>query len=426
MFFGQVQEPLVQAVPTEEIVRPKYAVRIIGAGIALVVASILAMIFRHQLPPHVPGFYLAIGGAAVVAAGALYFYLGTDRIIPPLPQAVKAADSALKIIDEQIRNFQSCAELEADQANSRLGIEGGGYRAHIVGIGSKAWNDGHDIAVRELDGNRMLASVVHLVAVDLSPPFLSIRQMGLDLMTGTVREDARSRQLIVDIHTVAHQIKRTVATSEWEKADAITTELAQIEKKIFKAGDKMASRVEQLKRELDKLSFDDHSGDKFLLTFANGEQVAITVADSAYARNPREIAHPVLGPANLTAAVEAWARIADASVMAKAERLRQRREQTASAAAMKDAVVGVKSGLERDNSQVLASLEAMKERMAALERLASGTMAAASAQPTQPRPTAAAPALANGHDATMQSLPAQASAAVASPPPETQPAKSGA
>ncbi len=70
-FFGPVQESPTTP-PRQPKVRhePKHAMWIIGGGTSLVIAAVMSVAFRDQLPAAVPGFYLGLGGLAVIRDGS--------------------------------------------------------------------------------------------------------------------------------------------------------------------------------------------------------------------------------------------------------------------------------------------------------------------------------------------------------------------
>lgn len=298
IFFGSIQEPVPQQRPEKVVVYPKGAPWVVGGGSALLIASALAIFFREQLPPNTPGFYLGLGGLLVMLMGILWRQLGAVTRDGALAPAARIADEARAAINQQIKHFEA-------HANELFGpAAAGAHRVLLQGVGRNEWNAGRDVAIREFEKeHRIFASVVHLVAIELAPPCLSIRQAALDLTTGTVCEEWAVRRPLSDVMFASQSSKRCPAMGEWERADKLVKEIANLKKD----GDKWAAKILALENELSTLNLDNVIGDKFTLAFTGGEPITITVSDSGYSNNQqRKIAYPIGGHDNLINAIKAW------------------------------------------------------------------------------------------------------------------------
>lgn len=331
-------------------IEPKWAIWVIGGGIALVIAGLLSFVFLPQLPhsmQSIPGLYLGIGGVIVIALGTIYAAIWERKPGPDLSPVQIAANKAHQHITRQIEHFQKFSDDAFDKARKGAPAV---RRAHLVGIGRKEWNGMHEVPIIEVKGKRIDAAVVHLVSMELCEKLLLVRQVGLQLTTGTTFAEASSQHLLSDIRTAFHDERKLVATKAWETA----TEIARKIKRLKDSGyDDTNEDIRKLKDELGKLDFEEPAGNRFVMTFANGDRLELVVADCDHPNNRGDIGYPIGGMENLKAATAMWDAIAVASENAKA--------------AQHTAVTGVKDGLDAYQRSVVDGLAGVRGQLASLE-----------------------------------------------------------
>lgn len=364
-FFGPVQEPAATAhKPPSEVREPKSAMWIIGGGIALVIAAVLSMALREHLPPMMPGLYLGIGGICAIVAGIVYAKLGAVQVeTEPTPEK-KAANKAQIDIGKQIDHFRSHAEAAFGPPPRHPGE---GRRAHLVGIGRKEWNGQHEVPIVEVKGDRIWAGVVHLVSIDMTTSFIAIRQMGLHLATGTVYNESNARYLLTDVMTAVHHERKFVATHAWDRAAGLAKEIGLLDTKANKVNEKVQADIAKKKEQLQALAktFDEPAGNRFMLTFSNGEKLELTIADCDHPNNKSDFGYPIGGKENLDNAVQMWTAINVAIEAAKD--------------AHHAAVTGVKFGLDEYQKSVVGGLADMRHQIATLEGVMKEVLAALTA-----------------------------------------------
>lgn len=376
-FFGPVQEPTAAGPRPPTVVRePKYAMWVIGGGIALVVAAVLTLVLRDYLPQIMPGFYLGIGGIVVIIAGLIYAKVGAESVSPEPTPEKKAEMKAQEEIGKQIDHFRKVADVSFGP------IAADGRRAHLVGIGRKEWNGNHEVPIVEVKGDRIWAAVVHLVSIDLTARFITIKQIGLHLATGTVHGEASSRYLLTDVMTATHEERKLVATVAWETAAKLAKRIGELDTKVNKTSEKVQAELQKLKSELSALTFEEPAGNTFMLTFINGERLELSVADCDHPNNKSDFGHPIGGKENLEAAKAIWRAISAASAAAKD--------------AQHTAVTGVKDGLDAYQRKVVEGFGSVHGQLASLEGVMKEVLVAIRGQQGGGGGvTAAAPA--NGH-----------------------------
>ncbi len=432
IFFGALQDQVTAPKKVVVVEHPKVALWIVCGGVALMIAAVFALVFRAHLPPSLPGVYLGAGGLTVIAIGGIYWFIGKKLKTIVVPSVEEDEDTVPRAIKRQTDHFEAYANAIFDQTST------GGHRALLIGIGKKEWQEGLEIRVRKIGDEHVLASVVHLVAVDIAPPFISVRQMGLDLITGTVFEETPTRQLLSDVLNAAHQVTKIEAAGEWERATKLVRGISELKAKTSKQGDKWSKQLAELESELKGVTLDDAAGDRFILTFANRERIDLIVADGEQAKPPRKIAHPVGGKENLAKAVSTWDLINKACTASKAARLQLREDLTKNTAGTNDAVKsvqdgigGVQKGITEFQETLLKGVDGLQGQLSSLESVMKEVLAALKAGPPPPPPPGpgnpvviltkpndpAVPAYTNGHGASVAASTPDPTA----PPPPTQP-----
>jgi hypothetical protein len=359
IFFGGPQPLEVEQKKQSESKTREWPKWVVTGGAALALAGgftwIATQVFRGRvfnvdtLPLIGTGLYLGFIGLAVVCAGVVLLKPAAawafNPIAPPLPVRPTVEENpGLKAIRDQINHLSRYAEgrFGARLANST--------RALLQGIGRRAWNDNHDIPIKEpvtADGkvHEICAAVVHLVAVDLTPPFISIRQWGLDVRTGTVCEEWAIRHPISELISVSRRTKTAVDQHAWTRADELLRQIETEKKSRKPLTEAQQKKVAGWELELKQLEFERSSGIVFELTFTGGDKIELQVSDAEVAQNSKRIAHPIGGQNNLLAAKAMWNAIEKARLDAEHRILLHRNELSQSAAGTHASIGNVDKGI---------------------------------------------------------------------------------
>lgn len=335
VFFGNVQAQPVAADAAQRktsIVRPAAARWVLYSGAVLLIASLLTYIFHDRVGPSTPGIFLGAGGLALAAAGLAYWWFASKVVVDPEPATKTTIDRGRDAVERQIKHVE-------DKADVLFGpVADGGRRFVLQGIGRRQWNGDHDIPIREFENDRIFATVVHLAVIDLTRHTVAVREMGLDLTTGTICEESAIRRPIQDVLSATRRAKKIAAAGEWDRAENLVKKRAAIKTSDPRTSEAMQRRAAALDADMARLTFDDTTGDEFKLHFTGDETVTLNVADMNFAKNLRKVAYPIGGKENLDTVIAAWAAVDKARIDAEADRHQHR-------AAMQSSTRGTEKGV---------------------------------------------------------------------------------
>jgi hypothetical protein len=374
VFFGTVQPTIAPAPRLEKnrleksAVDPAVARWVLYGGIVLLIASLLTSIFRDWLPPGTPGFYLGVGGLMLSAAGGTYWWYMwlTGKRVQVAPDTKdQPTDKGREAVESQVKHIEANAEALFGA------VPNGGRRFVLQGIGRKEWNNGHEFPVREFANDRIFASVVHLLVVDLTQQFVAVRELGLDLSTGTICEESAIRRPVSELLNATRRAQNIPATAEWDRAEKLAEKLAAeaaaLEKATPRTADKTRQRATAIQAEMKGLSFDDVAGDEFALCFTGTDKVVLNVADKNLARNLRKVAFPIGGQENLDTVITAWDAINAARANAEAARYEHRAVMQSSTVGTEKSVTTAQQGLAGFQDALLQGVNVMVQKLSGLE-----------------------------------------------------------
>jgi hypothetical protein len=295
--------------------------------------------------------------------------------VKPTKPPAKPGELARNLIRRQLEHFEKHTEHE-------FGTKAQGVQRFVLqGIAPAEWSGSATFSVREIDKDQVFASVVHLVAIDLAPTTITVRQVGLDLSNGTVCRDWTFRKPLSSIISLKYDPRRSPATAEWDRMRSLVIEQSR---KFDKDPQKKEAQKKQLEDNLKTFVVDEVTREHFSLVCTGGDDVQLTIADQSHARNQRKIAYPIGGKANLDKAIAAWKAIEEA-----------RRNGFDIEAKRTD---GLRAAIEDLKAKLVPAVETLKQRMDRIEQQARARQAAAEVAPKPPTVEPPSGAQANGHD----------------------------
>lgn len=268
--------------------QPLWVKILLGGGAALIVISIITLAFRNQMSESLHGVVIGIFGTALLGSGVYYYFKPRSKVVGPPPPIPETAPD---LIDKQIEQIKANAAAAFGRAPADQKV--------LLGLGDKSW--GKEFKIR-LVTDQIYVTSLNILAVDLTTDFLSLREYGLHIPTGTICEQRSSRIALSDIVDVASVARRSPAMLAWETADHLTQQL-----EAFAKSDRTrdADKVNDTKSKLAKLALDQLDGEEFFIEVQGGRKIVVNVVqDHEIVANKKAL--PIGGMANLEQVRTTW------------------------------------------------------------------------------------------------------------------------